>query len=140
VIVPIREWDLLAHKGLRFVLKMSPLIYAVQVVRDEQAEDLQARWVNFVEQPTTAAGLPTPKLVVLQSPYRRLISPLLRFLDQIKAEYPDRQIAVIIPELVEHRWYHYPLHNQRAALLKAWLLFSGDRRVVVINVPWYLTQ
>ena len=45
---------------------------------------------------------------------------------------------MIIPELVEYRWYHYLLHNQRAQALKAVLLFRGGQRVVVINVPWYL--
>jgi hypothetical protein len=45
---------------------------------------------------------------------------------------------VIVPELIPTRWYHYLLHNQTAALIKAYLLFSGFRRVVVINVPWYL--
>jgi len=49
-------------------------------------------------------------------------------------------IAVIVPELVETRWYHFILHNQTAAIIKAYLLFSGFRRVVVINVPWYLSD
>ena len=43
------------------------------------------------------------------------------------------------PELVSTRWYHYVLHNQTAAVIKAYLLFSGFRRVVIINVPWYLS-
>jgi len=46
-------------------------------------------------------------------------------------EHPDRLIAVIVPELVERRWYHYLLHNHAASVLKALLLF-------VINTPWYL--
>ena len=44
--------------------------------------------------------------------------------------------AVIVPELVRTRWYHYLLHNQTATVIKAYLLFSGFRRVVVVNVPW----
>jgi len=51
---------------------------------------------------------------------------------------PGRQIAVIVPELVEKHWYHYPLHNQRAELLKAFLLLRGSPRIVLINVPWYI--
>jgi hypothetical protein len=51
---------------------------------------------------------------------------------------PGCIVAVVIPELVETRWYHYLLHNQRANLLKAMLLVKGNERVVVINVPWYL--
>ena len=44
----------------------------------------------------------------------------------------------MIPELVSRRWYHYFLHNQRGKLLAALLLVKGDRRIVIINVPWYL--
>ena len=47
---------------------------------------------------------------------------------------------MIVPELVRTRWYHYLLHNQTAAVIKAYLLFSGFHRVVVINVPWYLAE
>jgi len=46
---------------------------------------------------------------------------------------------VLIPELVEHHWRHYFLHNQHAAVLKALLLVKGNQRISVINVPWYIT-
>jgi hypothetical protein len=58
----------------------------------------------------------------------------------VRDQHPDRQIAVLIPELVEFRWYHYFLHNHRAQWLKALLLFNGGQRVMVINVPWYLSD
>ena len=58
-------------------------------------------------------------------------------LDDVEAY---RDLAVIVPELVSTRWYHYLLHNQTATVIKAYLLFSGFRRVVVINVPWYLAK
>jgi hypothetical protein len=48
-------------------------------------------------------------------------------------------IAVIIPELVERHWWHYLLHNQQGELLKMYLLLHGVQRIVIINVPWYLT-
>ena len=48
------------------------------------------------------------------------------------------RLAVILPELVQRRWYHQLLHNKRAAVLKAMLLMKGNARIVVINVPWYL--
>src|SRR6266436_255305 len=54
------------------------------------------------------------------------------------AENPGRQIAVIVPELVEHHWYHYPLHNKRAEILKWFILLNGNERIVLINVPWYI--
>ncbi len=139
IIVPVREWNMLAQKGLRFALKLSPDVYAVQILVQEDVDDLAARWSELVEAPTKAAGLSTPQLVTIQSPYRSLFAPLLKYILQMHKQYPDRQIAVIIPELVEHHWYHYFLHNQRASVLKALLLLRGDQRIVVINVPWYLS-
>jgi hypothetical protein len=57
---------------------------------------------------------------------------------ELEHKNPDRQVAVLIPELVETRWHTYLIHNQRAEWLKALLLFKGTQRIVVINVPWYL--
>ena len=45
---------------------------------------------------------------------------------------------MIIPELIETRWWEWLLHNHRATALKASLLLLGDPRIVVINVPWYV--
>lgn len=141
VVVPVKLWDTLAHKALRFALKLSPDVIAVHIASsEEEARDLQQAWPDQVEAPARAAGIPPPRLVIIPSPYRKLLTPILEFIDQLKHEHPDRQIAVIIPELAESRWYQYPLHNQRAAALKAALLLRGGQRVVVINVPWYLSR
>jgi amino acid transporter len=137
-VVPIPRWSAMAHKSLRFALKLSPDVYAVQVRSEEQMDDLEANWERYVAEPAREAGLPVPRLVVLQSPYRQLIGPLFTFITRLEQENPNRQIAVIIPELVERRWYHYLLHNQQGELLTALLLLHGDRRIVIINVPWYL--
>jgi hypothetical protein len=84
------------------------------------------------------AGRTPPQLVVLPSPYRLILRPILDYVLQAEQQYPDRQIAIIVPELVERHWYHYPLHNQRAELLKALVLLNGSTRIVLINVPWYI--
>ena len=139
VVVPISGWNNMAHKALRFALKMSSDIYAVQVRADERLDDLQSQWERLVEAPTARAGLPVPQLVVIESPYRRTLQPILDYVLKVRDQHPDRQVAVLIPELVESRWYHYFLHNQRAQGLKALLLFHGGQRVIVINVPWYLS-
>lgn len=76
--------------------------------------------------------------MTIASPYRHVFNPLIDYVLKVKQEHPDRQIAVLIPELVARRWYHHLLHNKRAAMLKALLLVRGDEDVVVINVPWYL--
>jgi hypothetical protein len=59
---------------------------------------------------------------------------------ELEQKNPDREIAVLVPELVVQRWYHYLLHNQRAALLKGLLLLKGNQRIIVIDVPWYLSS
>jgi hypothetical protein len=74
----------------------------------------------------------------LNSPYRRMLRPILDYVLHVRDQHPDRQIAVLIPELVESRWYQYSLHNQRAEELTALLLLYSGQRVVVIDVPWDL--
>ena len=54
--------------------------------------------------------------------------------------HPDCDIAVIIPQLIGTHWYHVLLHNKTGVLFEAYLRLSGFRRVIVINVPWYLKE
>jgi amino acid transporter len=141
VLLPIRGWSAITRKALRFAMKISPAIYALHVADDEkQMMELEDTWEHRVREPATAAGLPAPKLIVVYSPYRMLYAPLIQVVSDLQRAHPGRDLAVIVPELVATRWYHYLLHNQTAAIIKAYLLFSGFRRVVVINVPWYLTR
>jgi amino acid transporter len=140
-VLPITGWSTVTEKALRFALRLTPDLIAVHVSTDEEEQrELREQWKEYVEAPLRAAGLPQPRLEVLSSPYRHLVTPLLKFLRGIEAEDPSRQVAVVIPELVEARWWEYLLHNQRATLLKAALLFRGGPRIVVINVPWYVEE
>jgi amino acid transporter len=139
VLLPIRGWSVTTRKALRFALKISPDIYALHVADDEkEMARLEDTWEELVRTPAIAAGLCPPKLIVVYSPYRKLFGPLKQVITDLQRGEPGRDVAVIIPELVRTRWYHYLLHNQTAAVIKAFLLFSGLKRVVVINVPWYL--
>ena len=140
VVVPIQHWNMQAHKALRFALKISDEIYAVHMVTSDQDVSLQQNWPTLVEAPAQAAGLTPPQLIVRDSPYRRVIGPLISFIDELRDQHAERQIAVIIPELVERRWYHYLLHNQRAQLLKTLLMLRGGPHIIVITVPWYLQE
>jgi amino acid transporter len=141
VVVPVKSWSLITESALHFAINLSAEIIAVHISSDEGAAyRLKTEWERCVSEPIAAAKLPQPKFMILSSPYRRLFSPLLDYIAQLKEEYPGRQIAVIIPELVEARWYQYLLHTQRATGLKAALLLRGGHRVVVINVPWYLAE
>jgi amino acid transporter len=141
VLLPIRGWSVIARKALRFGLKISPDVYALYVADDEKAmAELEDTWEQRAQQPAMAAGHTPPKLIVAFSPYRKLFAPLKEAAADLQRCHPGRDLAVIVPELVPTRWYHYLLHNQTAMVIKAYLLFSGFRRVVVINIPWYLSD
>jgi hypothetical protein len=141
VLLPIRSWNAITRKALRFALKISSDVYALHVADDEQAmAELEDNWERLVQQPAEAAGLRAPKLIVVYSPFRRLFGPLKQVVSDLQKAHPKSDLAVVVPELVRTHWYHYVLHNHAATIIKAYLLFSGFRRVVVINVPWYLSE
>jgi hypothetical protein len=137
VVVPIESWSSVAQKALRFALTISDDVEAVHVEAEGSAP-LSDDWEKECGRLARAAGLPVPRLVRLESPYRLVIQPILDYVLAVERDHPDRTVAVVIPQLVERRWYHYFLHNQRGELLAALLLVKGDRRIVIINVPWYL--
>jgi amino acid transporter len=140
VILPIQNWSHIAKKALRFALKISPHIRAVHVDCGEGSAIFRQEWGRYVEEPTRQAGVATPQLVVLPSPYRLILAPIVGYVSEAERTYQNQQIAVLIPELVERRWYHHLLHNKRASVLKALLLLRGNQRIIVINVPWYLSS
>ena len=140
VLITIDRWSRITQKALRFAMAISPDVLALHVEYDQESDALAGRWPELVEEPARRAGLAPPRLVVLNSPYRFVIRPILDYALDLEKNNPGRQIAVLTPELVERRWHLNLLHNHRAAALKALLLFQGDKRITVINIPWYLTD
>jgi hypothetical protein len=138
VVVPVLRWSKIAKKAIRFALNVSPEVRAVHVGSGDDAENLQERWPSLVEEPARQAGFSPPPLVLLESPYRFVLNPIVDYVLELERKHPDRQVAVLIPELVETRWHNYLIHNQRAEWLKALLLLKGTQRIVLINVPWYV--
>ena len=138
VLIPIHSWGKVAQRALEFSLTLSHDVRALHVATEDETNALRDEWHRMVETPVHRAGGHPPKLINLPSPYRLVIRPILEYIVSIEKEHPGRQIAIIIPELVEKHWYHYPLHNQRAELMKAFLLIHGSKDLVIINVPWYL--
>lgn len=138
VVIPIHDWDKVAQRALQFALTLSADIRAVHVATEDETNHLNEKWAQTVDGPVKKAGGPAVKLITLPSPYRLVLKPILDYVQQVERENPHRQIAVVIPELVEKHWYHYPLHNQRAEMLKAFLLVNGSKQIVLINVPWYI--
>ena len=146
VLIPMDRWSRISEKGLRFALMLSDDIRAIHVHTgdDQDIEDkddeLTPIWQHLVVEPLRAAKLPIPKLIILRSPYRYIVQPLVERILTIEAENPHRQIAVMVPELVVRKWWQNLLHNQRAQVLKLLLLVKGSQRVLVINIPWYLNK
>jgi amino acid transporter len=144
VLVPIKGWDRLTGKALRFAMWLSTDVIAIHLYNlsgdeaDEEEERVRREWAQDVEAPAREHHVPPPRLEVVQSPYRRFLPPLLRQIDRLKDEYPDRLIAVVIPEVVERRWWELLLHRRKPARLRSALLKRGDRRVIVVSVPWYV--
>ncbi len=141
VIVPIKDVDTVSIKALRFAMGVSSDVVALHIATD--ANDLlqmNSLWEARVVAPLAELGKEAPPLHLVDSPYRRLFNPLIKHVATILEQNPNRLVAVVIPELVEARWWQYLLHNQRATGLKAALLLQGGHRVVVMNVPWYLGE
>jgi amino acid transporter len=138
VVVPVDHWSKIAKRALTFALTVSTDVTALHIDSGERTIYLQQEWYGFVEQPVTQLGMAAPKLVILPSPYRFVITPIVDYVLDLAQKNPSRQIAVVIPEIVERRWYYQMLHNQRGTALKSMLYFKGNGRILVVNVPWYI--
>jgi hypothetical protein len=133
VIVPVDQWNAATAKAMRYAMSLSPDVQAVHVTCDTDEDKPEWQWAE--DEPS---GARVPKLVTLPSPYRLVLHPIVDYVLKVEKENKDRTVAVVIPSLVERHWYHYFLHNQRGEVLTALLLLSGDQRISIINVPWYL--
>jgi amino acid transporter len=134
VVIPISG----IHRGtvlaLRFARRLSKDVTAVVVNVDPQdTARLQQKW------PTWGHGIP---LVVLESPYRSIVRPLMKYLEEVDQRDPEHGLAIaVLPEFVPAKWWHHLLHNQTAFLFKTILVYergqNGKDRIV-INVPYHL--
>jgi hypothetical protein len=138
VVVPVDRWSKIVMRALNFALNMSPDIMAVHIDSGENTVYLKQRWSSYVDEPLLQLGMPIPKLTVIPSPYRFVLTPIVDYILDLARKNPGRQVAVIIPELVESHWYYHLLHNRRGTALKALLYFKGNEQIIVINVPWYI--
>jgi amino acid transporter len=126
VIVPIARLDRAALQALAFARSVSPTVKAVHVSTSRaSADEFRVRWNRLG---TDVA------LDVLESPFRSLVQPLLRYIDAIDKS-DDRPITVVLSEFVPRHWWEWFLHSQTAFRLKAALLFRPN--TIVIDVPYH---
>ena len=130
VIIPIGGIQRAVVEALRYAETLSDDVRAVYVDVDPRAtKQIQRDW-------STWGG--KVQLVVLESPYRSLMEPLLEYIGQVEDERPDDYTTIILPEFVPARWWQHLLHNQRALLIKGALLFRPN--TVVTSVPFHLAK
>jgi amino acid transporter len=130
VIVPIPGVNRAVVQALNVARSITTDIRAVYVSDDPQkSDDVRRRW---------AQAVPDIPLVLVESPYRALVAPLIAYLDVLDRTWPDEKEApitfVIIPEYVARSWWERMLYNQASKHLRATLL--GRSHTVVITVPY----
>jgi amino acid transporter len=145
VLVATQGWNKLTDKALGFALRLSPDVNAVHLTKldspdEDNASAIRDRWAKDVEAPARAAGLKPPRLLVLRADYRVIHEPLLKLIRQLQDEFPDRPIAVLLPDIVKTSWWQLLLHTHRARRLRSQLLRFGGSRIVIIQIPWYLKE
>jgi amino acid transporter len=96
-------------------------------IEPEKTPEVLERWRRHV---------PDIPLVVLESPFRALMDPILRYIDEVENERDDDVVTVVLPEFVTEKWWTKLLHNQNGLFMKWALLFK--RGVVVTNIRYYL--
>jgi len=128
VIVPIARLDEPARQAIAFANSISREATAVHVTNESEAGDeLRSRW------PEWSGGA---QLVIIESPYRALIGPLLAYLDVLQLQDPSRPVLVVLSELVPRHWWENLLHNQTALRLK--LRLFARPNTIVADVPYHL--
>jgi amino acid transporter len=130
VLVPVSGLQRAVVRAVDYARMLAPDVRALYVEVDAVVtEQLRRDWDEW------GRGVP---LVVLPSPCRSLLEPLLEYIEQIGRARPDDYVTIVLPEFVPARWWHHLFHNQRALLIKGALLFK--RNIVVTSVPFHLTQ
>jgi len=130
VLVPISGVHRAVVQALDYARTLSSDVRAVYVGLDPDATDqMRATWTKW------GHGV---ELVVLDSPYRSLMEPLLEYMESISRSDPPTYVTVVLPEFVPARWWHHLFHNQSALLIKGALLFKPN--TVVTSVPFHLMR
>jgi amino acid transporter len=139
-VIAVDRWSKITRQGIDFAARLSPEVIALHVEPGEHSELLREEWQRYVDRPFREAGKQPPRLEILPSPYRFVIIPVVQFILNLSKQNPGRNIVVVIPELVEDRWYEYFLHNQRGRLLEWVLLVRGNECIFTVSAPWYVQR
>jgi hypothetical protein len=135
-IVPVAELDRASVQSLAYARSVSPYVIAVHVAIDPQdVEKVRDKWNRLQKHLTKEEET---QLVIIESPYRSLLHPLLAYIDTVRELHPEELLTVVLPEFVVSHWWEYPLHNQTALQLKTALLSQPS--IVVTNIPQHIQR
>ena len=130
LVVPVPGLNRAVARTIRYARALSKNVTALHVTDDmDDAAELRKRW--------KAWGTDVP-LVIVESRYRALTSPLLHYLDAVGKQNPTAPITVVLAEYVPRRWWEWPLHNQTALRLKTTLFFRPN--TAVVDLPYHLLR
>ena len=144
LIIPIARWDRVSRNAVAFAMGLSSDVTALHCTElegpdaEQHEKSIRSEWEHCVERPAREAGLPVPTLLVRTSPYRSVLGPLLRLIDEQGGCGAGRQVAVVLPQLVEKHWWESLMHTHRERKLRSALLRDGGEHLAVIGVPWQL--
>jgi amino acid transporter len=128
VLVPVARLDRASLNAIEFARSISDDVTAIHVTDDAtEADAIKRQW---------RIGAPDVDLLILESPYRALVPPLLKYIDARESDDPTRPLTVVIPEFVPRRFWERLLHNQVALRLK--LRLFSRKNTVVVDVPYHL--
>ncbi|MGE0275166.1 MAG: APC family permease [Nitrospiraceae bacterium] len=130
VVIPIGGVNRAVVRAVDYARSRAGEVRAVLVdVDKEETAKVEIQWAQW------GCGVP---LIVLPSPYRSILGSLLDYIEELLEKNPDGWVTVVIPEILPARWWQNILHNQRALMLKAALLFR--ERVILTDVPFHLSR
>jgi amino acid transporter len=130
VLVPVSDMSVVSKQAVYFAQDLSKRVVAVHVTTDmAEADKLRLEWQEQI---------PDVPLVIIESPYRLVVQPLLAYVDALQERHPDDGLVVMLPEFVPNHWWQNLLHNQTAFRIKASLLFRPG--IVVASMPYHLAD
>ncbi len=128
VVVPVNGITKAAAGALVYATTISDEVVAVYVETDKRATPkMEKEWDEW------DIGVP---LVVLPSPYRSIIRPIVEYVEDLRMLSPGELVTVVVPEIVPKRWWEHLLHNKTALYIRTAFLFKPN--VVVTSVPFLL--
>ncbi|HEY0480747.1 MAG TPA: APC family permease [Kofleriaceae bacterium] len=140
-VLAARTWNKVTQHGLKFALRLSDDIHVVRIKTEhDPAEDLRENWDALIARPARHARIAQPRLIVLTSLYREFFKPFVDFVSELERANPDREIAVVIPELIVSHWYQGLFEGTHARTLRMLILARCSDRVVVITPAFHLRE